>query len=234
MKVSVKNDCKIYIVFGSKMLIPVNPEEIEISRPTDHDEYDVLGIGQIVVPKRPSLKEISWSSFFPSGNDPYINTGTKSPKYYVDRLERAMKQRQKGRVIISRSGLFDTNMRCVIEEFTTTDKGGEPDDIYYDLKLVEYRDYAPQVVSIITQPQTAEQTVEVAATEERPVETPVMRVGATVIANGVYCNDSYGSKPHGTANNLQTTVTRIVATNPYPIHIGHYGWLQESQLQIIG
>ena len=28
-------------------------------------------------------------------------------------------------------------------------------------------------------------------------KTPVLRVGAGVIVHGVYCNDSYGSKPHG-------------------------------------
>ena len=61
-----------------------------------------------------------------------------------------------------------------------------------------------------------------------------MRVGASVVANGRYYYDSYGGRPYGTANSLSTTVTRIVSGNPYPIHIGHYGWVQESQLQITG
>ena len=61
-----------------------------------------------------------------------------------------------------------------------------------------------------------------------------MRVGAIVIANGTYCNDSYGSKPHGTANNIQTTVNRIVAGRAFPILIGSYGWITEAQLQVIG
>ena len=61
-----------------------------------------------------------------------------------------------------------------------------------------------------------------------------MRVGATVIANGTYCYDSYGSKPHGTAKNLKIKVKRIVPGRPYPILIGVYGWIKESNLQIKG
>jgi hypothetical protein len=62
----------------------------------------------------------------------------------------------------------------------------------------------------------------------------VLRVGASVVVNGEYCYDSTGSKPHGTANNLSTTVTRIVSGAAYPVHVGSYGWVAESQLQITG
>ena len=62
----VKSSCAIYVVFGGrKVKIPVNPEEIEIKCPTDHKTYDVIGLGEIVVPRRPSLREVSWESFFP-------------------------------------------------------------------------------------------------------------------------------------------------------------------------
>ena len=51
----VKSSCAIYVVFGGrKVKIPVNPEEIEIKYPTDHKTYDVIGLGEIVVPRRPS------------------------------------------------------------------------------------------------------------------------------------------------------------------------------------
>lgn len=229
----ISNRCQIYLNFGGKLKIPVNPEKIDIKYPTDHKQYEVLGIGKIVVPKKPSLKEISWESFFPRyGEDPYTNSGIKSPEDYVKKIEKAMKTRQKGRVIISRSGLYDTNMRCIVSDFQTTDKGGEPNEIYYSLTLQEYRDYSPETVSIVSTQES--QPTQVTAEQEREVENPVLRVGATVIANGRYWYDSNGSKPYGTANNLSTTVTRIVSGHPYPVHIGQYGWLQESQLQITG
>lgn len=232
----LKNKCSIYVVFGGrKAKIPVNPEEIQIQYPTDNKTYDILGAGQIVVPRKPALKMVSWEGFFPGDrNVSYVNSGAKSPQYYVDCFEKALKKKQKCRLIISRSGVYDTNMRCIVSKFETNDKGGEPDDMYYSVELQEYRSYAPKTVAIITTPAAPEAPAEAAAETTRPVETPVLCVGASVIVNGEYCYDSYGGRPHGNASNLSTTVTRIVSGNPYPVHVGHYGWVQEGQLQIGG
>lgn len=236
----LKNTASIYLRFGKKLKIPVNPETIEIKYPSNHKEYDVLGIGQIVVPRKPGLKEVSWEGFFPGTDnaDPYITRGIKSPKVYVRQIEKAMKGKQTGRLIISRSGLYDTNMRCIISEFVTKDKGGEPGDMYYSITLKEYREYSPQIVSIIPVlgPETGETGSQTDATAEqpRPVENPVLRVGAPVVVNGEYCYDSSGSKPHGTASNISTTVTRIISGREYPVHVGSYGWVKESQIQITG
>lgn len=237
----LKNTTSIYLKFGStKIRIPVNPEEIKIKYPSNNKEYDVIGIGQVVVQKRPGLKEVSWEGFFPGedSQDPYINREAKSPEWYEEQISKAMKNRKKGRLIISRSGLYDTNMRCIISQFETRDKGGEPGDMYYSLELQEYRDYSPRTVGIVATPSPSsgvEPALSDASTEQpRPVETPVLRVGASVVVNGEYYYDSYGGKPHGTANNISATVTRIVSGNPYPVHVGSYGWVQESQLQITG
>lgn len=218
-------------------MIPVNPEEISIKYPSDNKDYDVIGIGQVVVPRKPALKEISWESFFPaSTSDPYVDADAYDPDEYVDWFENAMKKNQKVRLIITRDRLYDTNIRCIVSDFETTDKGGEPGDMYYSVTLREYRDYSPETVSIITTPAetAADQNVEATSEADRPVETPVLRVGASVIANGQYWYDSYGAKPFGTANNISTTVTRIVEGNPYPVHIGSYGWVTADQLQIVG
>lgn len=232
----VPNGTDIYLKFGRRIRIPVNPEEIKISRPSNNKTYDVLDIGEIVVPMAPGLQEVSWESFFPSNFDDPYTSGTTAPGSIVKALDRAKKNKTVGRLIITRSGLYDTNLRCIIEDFETTDKGGEPGDMYYSITLKEYRDYSPQTVTFVQPQQTFPDAVpaEAVAEEPRAVDTPVLRVGAQVIANGKYWYDSYGASPFGTANNLSTTVTRIVSGHPYPIHIGHYGWLSEDQLQIVG
>lgn len=233
------NSCSIYIKFGStKIKIPVNPGKIEIQHPTDHKTYDVIGAGEIVVPRKPSLRVVSWESIFPGDTDaPYVNSAAHAPRYYANFFEKAWKKKQVGRLVISRDGMYDTNMRCIISDFKTNDQGGEPDDMYYSIEFTEYRSYAPEIISVITVQQesgAAGAVAEASAETQREVETPIMRVGASVIANGEYCYDSYGAKPHGTANNLTATVRRIVSGNPYPVLIGDYGWIQESQLQITG
>lgn len=230
----IENGCSIYLKFDSrKVKIPVNPEELEIQYPTDHKTYTVLGQGEIVVPRKPSLRTVSWESFFPAGDEPYVNSKAREPEDYEQYFSEALKKKTKCRLIISRSGIYDTNMRCIISDFKTIDKGGEPGDMYYSIELTEYRDYSPETL-VIASPKQGATEAAASSEPERPVETPSLRVGASVTANGKYWYDSYGSKPFGTANNLNTTVTRIVPGNPYPIHIGSYGWLQESQIQITG
>ena len=83
----LKIGCSIYLAFaGKKVKLPVNPEEIEIKNPPDHKTYDVIGVGEIVVPRKPSLKEVSWESFFPGDRQAvYVNGGAKSPSYYISK-----------------------------------------------------------------------------------------------------------------------------------------------------
>lgn len=71
-----------------------------------------------------------------------MNNRSKKPKDYVKQIENALKNQQKCRLIISRSGLYDTNMRCVVSEFETKDKGGEPRDMHYSITLKEYKNYS--------------------------------------------------------------------------------------------
>ena len=239
MKVPVGTN--IYLKFGTKIQVPVNPDQIEITHPSENVTHNVLGVGEIVVPRKPGLTEIQWDSFLPGADsDPYVSDYI-APEEFIRVLQRAKENGRTGRVVITRSGLFDTNLRCIVEEFIVRDKGGEPGDLYYSITLKEYRDYSPEVVEIVREtPSTAQdalegdKVIEATVTEERPVETPVARVGASVIANGTYCNDEYGSKPHGTASGLSTTITRMNPGTPYPIHVGYYGWMQESSLQIVG
>lgn len=232
----LRNECSIYMKFGRrKIKIPVNPEELKIQYPSDNKTYHVIGKGEVVVPRKPSLRVVSWESFFPGDNgDPYVNSGAKDPEDYEKYFSDAMKNKTIGRLIISRSGMYDTNLPCIVSNFETTDKGGEPGDMYYSIELTEYRSYAPETVSVLAAPAESSEPAEASTEAVREVETPVLRVGASVIANGKYWYDSYGSKPYGTANNLNTTITRIVSGNPYPIHIGSYGWISESQIQITG
>lgn len=229
MRVPIGTD--IYLKFGRKIKIPVNPEEISITHPSNNKTFQILDKGEIVVPMPPALTEVSFESFVSNNDEPFMD-GSISPRSFVKALKKAKDNKTTGRLIISRSGLFDTNIKCIIEEFTTKDKGGEPDDIYYSIKLKEYRNYAAQSVTI-AQTQTDSETAEATATASRPIETPVLRVGAKVIVNGPLCYDAAGNPPWVAASGLSATVARIENGGLYPIYVGS-GWVQESELQIVG
>jgi len=225
---------KIWLNFGTKFRLPVNPSTIENDKSSPQDVFNILGFGQVSVPQYPDLETFKFKSFFPGEKEPFVFSQAHSPLFYLDELQRALDSATVGEITIHRPTAGKLHMRCMIKSFKVTDNGGEPNDIYYQLELVEYRKFKPKKLKDITEKEDGKVEAKLQSiTREEPVK-PVMRVGASVLANGVYCYDSYGSKPHGTANNLKTEVKRIVPGREYPILIGSYGWTKESNLIIKG
>ena len=235
---------------GTTARLPINPEEIIIEMPTENTRYNVLDKGEIIIPRLPNLQQISWESFLPGSPEPYVLTSGdfKAPEFYINIFESYQLDRKPVRFIINRymednTPLFDTNMEIIVEEFTFTEKAGETGDFYYTLKMSEYRDFTPQVVTLAAPPAPPPETPAPAepepavavATPQRQTSDDVISVGDTVIANGSFWYSSWGARPFGTANNRQINVTRIIQ-NPtsgqnYPILIGNLGWVKLDQLR---
>ena len=230
--IRVSPTTKIWLKFnGVNFRLPVNPEEVAIDGSSPSDSFSIIGLGQIDIPQCSNLRKIKFKSFFPGTTDaPYVFSKSKNPKYYYELLKKAMDEAIVGRIKIHRANGLDLNCRVTIKSLNTTDAGGNPEDLGYEIQFMEYRAFKPYKVRL-EKDQTGKVTT-VSNQVQRDVETPVMRVGATVVANGTYCYDSYGSKPHGTAKNLVIQVKRIVPGRDYPILIGTHGWIKESCLQI--
>lgn len=218
--------------------MPVNPNEFSITHPSTNTKYNVLGIGEIIIPREPGLRIITWESWFPGSDDsPYVLTAGnfRDPEFLVDMFNGYKESQETTRLIVNRyddQGItFDTNIQVTVEDFEIIEKGGEPSDIYYNVTLSEYRPYNAQVVAIVP---TSTNTATAATTTQRATDTGALSVGDSVKASGTYYYDSYGASPTGKANNLTTTITRIVSSpksgQSYPYHIGHYGWLTKGQL----
>ncbi len=229
--IRVSPTTKIWLKFnGVKFRLPVNPEDVTIDGSSPSDSFSIIGLGQIDIPQYSNLRKIKFKSFFPGTTDaPYVFSKSQSPKYYYELLKKAMDEAKVGRLIVHRANGLNLNIRVTIKSLNTTDAGGNPEDLGYDIQLMEYRPFKPDKVTVKKE---SSKVTTVSNQVQRAVDTPVMRVGATVVANGTYCYDSYGSKPHGTAKNLTIQVKRIVPGRDYPILIGTYGWIKESCLQI--
>lgn len=230
---------------GDTVEFPVNPKEYTISYPTEHTEYNVLDIGEVIVPKLPSLMVVSWESYFPGSSDDPLIQGHDwmEPGDYVETIKDAMDNKEICDLVISRYDavgrrMFDTNISAVITKFEITERGGEAGDVYYKISWTEYREFGAIHIRLPEAGGPGEQTKMIAPEEiPRGGDVPVLRVGAAVIANGIYYASSYGDKPTGTANNLSTTVSRIIPdpSRAYPVLIGgNRGWLRADQLQITG
>lgn len=230
---------------GTVIRLPVNPEKLPVVRDNANDDYNVLGIGPIMVPRIPKLREVTISGYFPGREFPGVLTsgGFEPPEFYIQFFESAMRD---GAPILYTPVRYyedgtpfmtqDTGFQVLVTQFNTEERGGETGDFYYDLSLTEYRDYSPATVQVQT---VSSQTT---ATISKPREMPKnqLAVGVTCIANGRYYASSYGDEPHGNANGRRCVISRIVSdsSRPYPIHIttesgGWLGWLTKDNLQVV-
>lgn len=54
----------IFEYSGKKLILPVNPESVKVSKPSQSQKTEVLGIGEISIPQTRKLATVSISSFF--------------------------------------------------------------------------------------------------------------------------------------------------------------------------
>lgn len=226
--------------------LPVNPSKLPVARGNKNNEYNVLGIGPIMVPRIPALRSVSISSFFPGRVFSGVLTPNEfqPPEFYIDFFESAMKDRvpilytpvryyENGEPFMTE----DSGFQVLVTQFDTEERGGETGDFYYTLKLVEYKDYSPLMMEV---QQEAEDEPAVATTEPTR-ETPPgeITVGCTAIVNGSWYYTSYGDEPHGSGSGRTVIVSRMVdASRARPIHIttesgGALGWVSADSLQVV-
>lgn len=228
--------------------LPINPSKLPVEKDGDNEDYNVLGIGPITVPRIPKPREVNISGFFPGRPAPYvITTGNfKEPEFYIDFFSQAMddgvpilytpvRYYENGEPFMT----GDTGFPVLVSDFQYEERGGETGDFYYELTLTEYRDYSPQMLKI-EKPQSPEKPPEASAEPTRTIPPKEIYVGATVLVNGRFYYSSYGDKPYGTANNRRCKVARII-TDPsraYPIHINTesgswLGWAKRESMQVV-
>lgn len=244
----MENQYGLYLAWeGTTLRLPVNPESYKISRDNDNAEYNVLGVGPIMIPRTPKLQVVAWSGLLPGRENlgaVLTAGGFRPPRFYIDFLEAAMAERARVRFVANRymengTPIFDTNMEVLVTSFHTEERGGETGDFYYDLGLTEYRDYSAKTV--VLQQTAQDKPVEASAETTRPVPTSQLTVGQDVTVNGNYYYSSQGAEPHGTFSGFRGKISRIVSTDPqrpYPYHIttqtgAARGWVSAGQIQAV-
>ena len=243
-------DTMIYVkIGGKKYTLPVNPEEIEVSHPHVDKTAEIAGLGEILIPQKPGLREVTFQSFFPGNDDPYVHD-YRNPRTLAKAFEKAWKNRTKCRLIISRSVDYDTNMQCVVSDWKITDRGGEPDDLYYSVTFREYRSYGVSQMTVVSGTSTAavsgpganltaadgalSQRVSVSTTTVREMDSPQMVVGASISLNGVYNSDPEADQEIGTANGDTAALTRLDSGRNAPYYVQGMGWFKTASVSLVG
>lgn len=131
----------IYLIDGTRNFFhfPVNPEEMTISRSKGYETINMLEYGEFDFTLGDKIKEITFSSFFPKDYDPsycrYSNLPT--PQAATNQLNRFLVSKSPAQLVITGTGV---NVPVYVITYNTTFRGGEPDDIYFDLTFRTWRD----------------------------------------------------------------------------------------------
>lgn len=126
--------------------LPVNPEQIEISVVQANEKYNILKLGQIVVPTHMELAKYSFEVEFPYSLRHYVETAGdfKTSDYYLKHFSDWRKE-LKPVLFTANNGLGENISSLVlIEELTITEKAGEEGDKYVSFRLSEYREFNPK------------------------------------------------------------------------------------------
>ncbi len=123
--------------------LPVNPGQIEISIVQANEKYNILKLGQIVVPTHMELTKYSFDAEFPHSLRHYVETAGdfKTSDYYLKLFSDLRKELKPVHFTASNELGEAINSLVLIEELTITEKAGEEGDKYVSFRLSEYKKF---------------------------------------------------------------------------------------------
>lgn len=131
------------IVGGREINIPVLPAKLNVSSPGKNERVTVLELGEVLLLRKKGLRILSWESFFPVSKAPYTVGQIRDPVSIVQAIQKARDQKSPVRFLITGTDL-DCNIRMGIESFEYEERSGELGDLYYTIKLYEWKDISPK------------------------------------------------------------------------------------------
>lgn len=124
-----------------EILLPVNPEEVNVTQSGDTETYSIYQFGDVVKSGNRKLLKLSISSFFPLEDAPYVMTERLDhPSVYINKLY-SWKQSNKVITFKVTGGYYPIDRLWLIEDYEINEKAGEVGDIYYTISLTEYREF---------------------------------------------------------------------------------------------
>ena len=218
------------------VILPITPEDIEITYPGDNKSANIIQLGEISLLKKRKLATFTINSWFPDDNYyPGIKTSGRfeDSNFYVDFFEKIRNDKKPCLFIIY--GL-NISMDVSIESFVQERRGGEHEDLYYTLSFKEYKSYSIKELPTKVQEESSEilETVDKKTPTLEPTE---ITVGTTVIVNGTLYSDSYGNNPGKSLSNYTGAVNLINKKGTHQYHIvttdGKWlGWVNREALSI--
>lgn len=135
---------KMTLIVGGRVInIPVLPAKLNVSSPGKNERVTVLELGEVLLLRKKGLRILSWESFFPVSKAPYTVGQIRDPVSIVQAIQKARDQKSPVRFLITGTDL-DCNLRMGIDSFEYEERSGELGDLYYTIKLYEWKDISPK------------------------------------------------------------------------------------------
>lgn len=129
-----------------KLRLPVLPENFRLSIGSKDSSVEIIGLGEILIAKERPLITTTISSFFPAKPYPGLTRSRiVSPNGAINQLKRWKESLKPVHFVVAGANVdFYARISKLQYEFRAED----PDSIYYDLELKEWRDTSIRSVSV--------------------------------------------------------------------------------------
>lgn len=151
-----------------KIQFPVLPETFEVSFGNTNKTVDISGLGEIVILQDRAAIEVSWDSFFPATKFPGVQVDSLTPPKTLLKTICEWKSSDKPVHIILTG--TDVNFFAAIQSIQPSEEGGDPDSIYYKIKLKEYREVKVRQVQVNITTKVATVSSQASRTDNRVQE----------------------------------------------------------------
>lgn len=144
-----------YYFYLGNVLLPIPPKKLELKISNQNKTYDLMNYSEINVLKNPGLTSIEFEVLLPNVKYPFAmyKNNFQNAKYYLGILEKLKVNRSAFQFIVIRkfpngTGIFDTNIKVSVEDYTITDTTDEGFDTKVKIKLKQYREYSTKTVKV--------------------------------------------------------------------------------------
>lgn len=117
--------------------IPVTPPEITVTSEQGTETFETAGYGTIRIIGSRNLRGISWDSFFPVHDYPFLRDTSLKGQEYADKINSWRDRKLPVRLVITSSGFanLDINMACAVTQLNGA--VGSNGDYNYTIQLDE-------------------------------------------------------------------------------------------------
>ena len=153
---------------GTELPIPVLPDKLKVSSPGKNKTATVMGLGEVLLLRKKGLRSLAWESHFPARPAPYAAGGASAiiptPIDLVKAIQAARDSLEPLRFLLLGADLSqDVNMKVGVDDFDYEERGGEVGDLYYTIKLTEWKEHSARRIVLQKETEKAAEAVEAPA-----------------------------------------------------------------------